>query len=107
MSDPGLQLVSALQSELQIEPEWCVPLRRGFHWWPDHLAQRIWADPPRQVRSHRFSRVHIESDFIRDVAESDKVLGLVAYANRLTTVSSVVLRPDERRIGPDPIRWTV
>jgi hypothetical protein len=98
MSDPGLQLVSTLQSELQVEPEWCVPLERGFHWWPGHLAQRVWADPPMQIRSHRFSRVHIESDFLGGVAESDKVLGLVGYVNRLTTVSSVVFRPDEHRI---------
>ena len=97
-SDPGLQLVSALQSELQIEPEWSVPLDRGFQWWPGHLSQRVWADPFTEIDSHRFSRVHIESDFLRNVDESEKVLKLTAYANRLTTISAVVFNPDEKRI---------
>ena len=97
-SDPGLQLVSALQSELQIEPEWLVPVDRGFQWWPGHLSQRVWADPFTEIGSHKFSRVHIESDFLRSVDESEKVLTLTAYANRLTTISAVVFNPEEKRI---------
>jgi hypothetical protein len=97
-SDPGLQLLSALKSELQIEPEWSVPLNRGFQWWPGHLSQRMWADPLKQVGSHQFSRVHIESDFLRNLEQSEKVLKFTAYANRLTTVSAVVFNSDERRI---------
>jgi hypothetical protein len=96
--DPGLQLVSALQSQLQVEPEWCVPLERGFQWWPGHLSQRVWAEPVKQIGSHEFSRIHIESDFLRNVDVSEKILKLTAYANRLTTVSAVVFQPDERRI---------
>jgi hypothetical protein len=97
-TDAGLQLVSALQSQIPAEPEWCVPLDRGFQWWPGHLSQRVWADPLRQVGSHEFSRVHIESDFLRGVSDSEHVLKLTAYANRLTTVSAVVFNADETRI---------
>ena len=97
-SDPGLQLVSALRSQLQVEPEWCVPLDRGFQWWPGNLSQRVWADPLKQVGSHEFSRLHIESDFLRNVDESERVSKFTAYANRLTTVSAVVFHPGERHI---------
>ena len=97
-SDPGLQLVAALESELRIEPEWLVPLDRGFQWWPGHLSQRVWVDPLKQVGTHEFSRVHIESDFLRHVEASEKLFKLTAYANRLTTVSAVVFNDDEKRI---------
>ena len=97
-SDPGLQLLAKLKSELHIEPEWSVPLNRGFQWWPGHLSQRIWADPLTQLGSHQFSRVHIESDFLRNLDQSEKALKFAAYANRLTTVSAVVFNSDEKRI---------
>jgi hypothetical protein len=94
-SDPGLQLVSALQSQLQVEPEWCVPLDRGFQWWPGHLSQRVWADPLKQVGSHEFSRLHIESDLPWDAELSGKVRKFTAWANRLSTVSSLLFNPDD------------
>jgi hypothetical protein len=97
-SDPGLQLVSALQSRLQVEPEWCVPLDRGFQWWPGQLSQRIWADRLTQVGSNQFSRLHIESDFLRNAEASDRILMFTSHGNRITTVSAVVFHSGEKRI---------
>ena len=82
----------------RFEPEWCVPLDRGFQWWPGSLSQRVWADPVKQVGSHEFSRLHIESDLLRNVDESQRVSKFTAHANRLTTVSADVFHPGERHI---------
>ena len=48
--------------------------------------------------SRSFARVHIESDFLAEVEGSEKTLKLTAYANRLTTVSSVVFNRPSRCI---------
>jgi hypothetical protein len=43
--------------------------------------------------------VHVESDFLRDVAEPEKVLRLVSAANRMTTLSSVVFNSELGRMS--------
>jgi len=43
VSDPGLAVVEHLYKQMQIDAQWSVRQERGFTWWGDRLAQRVWA----------------------------------------------------------------
>ena len=68
LSTPAGDVLSAIKSQLGIDPQWLSPIPDGFEWWPGRLAQRIW------VEDGDSPRVHVESDFLRDVPETDRDL---------------------------------
>ncbi|MEP6592775.1 MAG: hypothetical protein ABJC51_03740 [Acidobacteriota bacterium] len=85
---PISHVLSALRDTLQIEPEWLVEHPRGFDWWRGTFAQRLWfdaAEPP---------RLHIETDFLRGLPANDATLERIAYSNRFSTGSALVLSSD-------------
>lgn len=91
------QVLTGLQTQLQIEPEWLSPHEQEFEWWPGWLAQRVWI-VPHLDGDGGIARLHIESDFLRNVPANKKTLELVAFGNRVTTFSSLVFSPDDRTV---------
>jgi DNA-binding MarR family transcriptional regulator len=71
---------------------------RRHHWWPGRLAQRIW------VEDGDLPRVHIESDFLRDVPESILSQGCVTIhvTARDQTVAPVLRSRDDPGRGFSP-----
>lgn len=91
------QVLTDLQDQIQIEPEWLREHEHGFEWWPGWLGQRIWLVPYIDDDGG-IARLHIESDFLRSVPANEKTLELVAFGNRLTTFSSLVFSPDDHTV---------
>ena len=83
LSTPARDVLSAIKTQLEIEPQWSVARPDGFEWWPGRLAQRIW------VEDGDSPGIHIESDFLREVPETDRTLSLVAIGNQFVTFSAL------------------
>jgi hypothetical protein len=92
LSAPARDVLSAIKSHLGVEPEWLADRPDGFEWWPGPHAQRIW------VEGNDSPRVHIESDFLRDVPETDRTLVLLAHGNRFVTFSAHVYKDKKVRL---------
>jgi len=91
VTDPGLAVVEHLYEQMQIDAEWSVRQERGFTWWGDQLAQRVWASPSAQRFGDTVWRVHIETDLVRDVQEEPDPYPALAEFNRLASLSACVL----------------
>ena len=91
VSDPGLAVVEHLYEQMQIDAEWSARQERGFTWWGDQLAQRVWASPSEQRVGAPVWRVHIETDLVRDVQADPDPYPALAEFNRLASLSACVL----------------
>jgi hypothetical protein len=89
VTDPGLAVVEHLYKQMQIDPEWSVRQERGFTWWGDQLAQRVWASSSQERAGDSVWQVHIESDLVRDVHSEDPFSAL-SELNRLASLSACV-----------------
>ena len=92
MSDTVRNILSTLQRELQVEPEWLSTFDNGFRWWPGPLAQRIW------IEDSEPRRLHIQTDVLKQVSHDDTQLSRVAYANQFATFSALILSPDDKSL---------
>lgn len=90
MSGVGQQLIEYVYERMQIDAPWAVRAPERFTWWAGALAQRVWAEPPREVEGVVVTQVHIETDLLRDVTPSPAVLERLAGINRLSTLSAYV-----------------
>jgi len=88
-SDPGLAVVEHLYKQMQIDAAWSVRRERGFTWWGDRLAQRVWASTSEKRLDDSVWQVHIETDLVRDVQDPDPFPAL-AELNRLASLSACV-----------------
>lgn len=90
-SDAGLEFVRNLHGKLQIDPEWGVWDDRGFTWWGKNLAQRVWAEPPRQDEAgETFQRLHAQTDVFDGFDSSDQQVQLLNIINHTGTLSALV-----------------
>jgi hypothetical protein len=91
VGDPGLAVVEHLYEQMQIDPEWSVRQDRGFTWWGDQLAQRVWASSSEERFGDSVWRVHIETDLVRDVQADPNPYPALSELNRLASLSACVL----------------
>jgi hypothetical protein len=96
VSDPGLAVVEHLYKQMQIDAEWSVRQERGFTWWGDQLAQRVWASSSEERFGDLVWQVHVETDLVRDVHDDPDPVAALAELNRLASLSACVL--ENRRI---------
>jgi hypothetical protein len=89
--DPGLAVVAHLFDQMQIDPEWSVRRERGFTWWGDQLAQRVWASSSEQRCGIAVWQVHIETDLVKEVGLSPDPFPVLAELNRLASLSACLL----------------
>ena len=93
--DRGMALVRLLHQRLQVDPEWCVWEERGFTWWGQNLAQRVWADPPeKDDQGETFHRLHAQTDVFDGFDDCDKHVGLLNILNHSATLSAFVIAQD-------------
>jgi hypothetical protein len=91
VSDPGLAVVEHLYQQMQIDATWSVRQERGFTWWGDHLAQRVWASSSEERVGDSVWQVHIETDLVREVHAHPDPFPALAELNRLASLSACVL----------------
>ncbi len=89
-TDPGLSTLAHVHAFLAPGDRWCSVGPREFTWWGQRLAQRVWAESPRETGDRASCRVHAATDLLCDVAHDDHVLELVNTANRFASLSAVV-----------------
>lgn len=92
-ADPGLEVVEHVYAQMQIDDEWSTFERRGFTWWGHELAQRVWADPPRESFGMDVVRVHAQTRLVRGVATGDATSELLNELNHDATLSALVFDP--------------
>jgi hypothetical protein len=94
--DVGPEAIDFIFSSMRIDEMWSIRESRGFTWWGHHLAQRVWADPPR-IR-HDTPRLHAETAVLRGFAPTDGLLPRLGVLNRCASLSALVWHPDSRRL---------
>jgi hypothetical protein len=96
--DPGLAVVAHLFDQMQIDPQWSVRRERGFTWWGDRLAQRVWASASEQRCGDSVWQVHIETDLVKEVRSQLDPFPVLAELNRLATFSACVFENGRIRL---------
>jgi len=67
--EPGLAVVRYLYDNSRVDSEWSVLEERGFTWWADDLAQRVWAEPGFDDDGIEIFRVFAQTDLVRGVED--------------------------------------
>jgi hypothetical protein len=97
--DVGPEVIEFLFESMRIDNDWSVRETRGFTWWGHTLAQRVWADLPRESQGTIVVRVHAETALFREVAYGDVLVERLELLNREASLSGFVLYPDARRVA--------
>lgn len=63
--DLGLEQVALVHEQLKVEDYWSVDLPRGFMWWAEEFAQKVWADLGMFQNAQNFFRLHAETELLR------------------------------------------
>ena len=85
-TDCGLAVVERYFSLLKIDEKSCLREERGFTWWAEDLAQRVWSDPPVVLDGTTVWKVHARTDFLEAFDDTDLHLD---YLNELTSFASL------------------
>lgn len=88
--DIGQRLVDYVYERMQIDEPWAVKASQRFTWWAGALAQRVWAEAPRDIEGVQVTQVHIETDLLRNVRATSDALERLAAVNQLSTMSAYV-----------------
>lgn len=72
--DAGIYAVGEVFSLLMIDEEWSVKSDRGFIWWGQYQAQRVWAEPPIEDNGFQISRVWVSTDLLRSFSPTPPAL---------------------------------
>lgn len=90
-TDPGIKTVGKLYRDMQIDTEWSLLSERGFTWWGQHYAQRIWADEPFESQGLLVTRVNAETDFLKYSERSAKTEDMLAAGMMYASLSGPVI----------------
>jgi hypothetical protein len=63
-TDLGLEIVGQIHDTIKITDHWRTDFARGFTWWADEFAQRVWADNSMFSNAQSFFRIHVETDLL-------------------------------------------
>ena len=84
--DCGLAVVEHYFRLLKIDEASCLREERGFTWWAEDLAQRVWSEPPVVRDGTTLWKVHARTDFLTGFDDTDPNLG---YLNELAPFASL------------------
>jgi len=96
-SDCGLEVVDHLFDALRLEEKACLMEDRGFTWWGEDLAQRIWAEPAARRNGTNVWKVHARSDFLADFVDTDEHLGWLTELAAHVSLGGALVRDENRR----------
>lgn len=89
--EPGLAAVRYLYDNSRVDSEWSVPEVRGYTWWPDTLAQRVWSQPGLDDDGIEVFRIFAVTDLVRGVADEQIATRAVDALNGLSSGSALVI----------------
>lgn len=70
--DPGPETIFFVYKSMRIDDEWSIKLPRGFIWWGHQHLQHVWADDCRRDAGVDVTLMHVETDFLRNVRDSQQ-----------------------------------
>jgi hypothetical protein len=103
--DPGLAVVRYLYDNSRVDAEWSVREERGFTWWADGLAQRVWCDPGFDDEGIEIHRLFVETDLVRGVEDATESVRAADSFNGLTAGSALVFEPQAGTIRSVASMW--
>lgn len=95
---PASRVIDFVYDRLQIDEEWSTRDAGGFTWCAGPLALRVWHGAPREVEGISMTAVHIETDLVNGVVESNEIRAQLAGINRLATLSAYVWSARDRTV---------
>lgn len=103
--EPGLAVVRYLYDNSRVDGMWSVLEERGYTWWADGLAQRVWSETAFDDAGIDIYRVFVETDLVRDVSRSQAAPAAVDELNGLLAGSAAVVDEDARTIRAVASMW--
>ena len=103
--EPGLAAVRYLYDNSRIDSEWSVLEERGFTWWADDLAQRVWAEPGFDDNGIEIFRLFAETDLVRGAGDVPGAMQLIDGLNGLSAGSALVIDPEAGTIRSVASMW--
>jgi hypothetical protein len=95
--DCGMTVVQNYFDALRIDEKSCLRQERGFTWWGEDLAQRIWSDPPAIRDGTTVWKVHARTDFLAGFADSGSNLGYLAQLASFASLGGGLIRATSER----------
>ena len=96
--DLGLQVLRKIHDALEVPGEWSLEAHRNFTWWAHHLAQHVWAEPPRTSNDIQVVRIHASTDVLRKVPDSEATVERLSAMNRFASLSALVWERESAEI---------
>ena len=103
--EPGLAAVRYLYDNSRVDSDWSVLEGRGFTWWADNLAQRVWAEPGFDDDGIKVFRVFAETDLVRGVGDMPGVMQAVDAFNGLSAGSALVVDAEAGTVHSVASMW--
>ena len=95
--DCGKAVVQNYFDALEIDEKSCLREERGFTWWGEDLAQRIWSDPPVLRDGTAVWKVHAQTDFLTDFVDTESNLGYLSELASFASLGGGLIRDASRR----------
>ena len=92
--EPGLAVVRYLYDNSRVDGQWSVLGERGYTWWADGLAQRVWSEPSLDDDGIEVYRLFVETDLVRGVSDQAAAVRVIDDMNGLSAGSALVLDPE-------------
>jgi hypothetical protein len=96
--DLGLHIIRKIHEALEVPGEWTLEAHRNFTWWAHHLAQHVWAEPPRMSNEIEVVRIHASTDLLRKVPDTEETVERLSAMNRFATLSALVWERESAEI---------
>lgn len=97
--DVGRRLLDRLYEQMEIDEEWSVRDGDSFTWWGHSLAQRVWFEPPVEEAGFEITRIHAETQLLKDVPATNENAEKISVINCYASLSSMVWNPEEGEIN--------
>ena len=98
-ADCGNRILKYMFESMMIDNAWSIREERGYQWWGQHFAQRVWAEPPRKELGDQMILVHVETDFLRSVPDTSKTYLELNKLQSLSSLYAFVYFPTEKKIS--------
>ena len=103
--EPGLAVVRYLYDNSRVDARWSVLQERGYTWWADGLAQRVWSEPAFDDDGIAIYRLFVESDLLRGVSVTEAASRAVDELNGLSGGSILAIDEDAATIRSVASMW--
>jgi hypothetical protein len=97
-SDLGLRVVDKIGRALSLDEEWSIRDERGFTWWGQDHAQRVWSESAIVDQGLEVYRLHARTALLRRFKSSDKNLEALNEWACAALTSGFVLDPEARTV---------